>query len=892
MAMVAKNQDILETFVVNILELTSHEVRLVSVETVCGDDGATPDLTTALSDPRPGGISKSPQDGVDAEETVRDGDEEPGAPDTILPRTHEGVSESFQIDAPFAPGTLPWETQTWPPEEGGPWIGPYHLLKKIGEGSFGIVYLAEQITPVRRQVALKLVQQDISARSLVERFKIESQALALMDHPNIARVLDAGTTSTGRPYFVMELLVGVPITKYCDEHELNCRERIELLIPVCKAIQHAHQKGIVHRDIKPSNVLVTLQDEVAVPKVIDFGVAKAVRQGLLGQLELTECHQLIGTPAYMSPEQVGLDGIDIDTRSDIYSLGVLLYELLTGTTPFSQKEWGYSHREDLWKLIREVEPPKPSVRVVAKGERSETAQRRRTDPSSLAKLLRGDLDCIVMTCLEKDRSRRYETAHGLELDIERYLKCEPVHASPPHLVYRLKKFARRHRGAVMASIFVAMALATGLITSLVFLAAYRERSIEVLRLSDMRVIEELTNGVPGFPGMDYRSRHNAMVSWVERARDVFRRRDWHRATLEKLRRRGTHVEAVPAIEGLMGSRQGVPDRWQFADTPTQWQHDLLEKLVAELDDLQGTSDKLNTVEAWLRRSPSESEIDSRWKMVRGPLEPVCGADFRLPDGWAPLGRNEGSGLWEFVDLNSGLEPERDAAGQMIVGPETGVVFVLIPGGKFRMGSPPDEAERKEDETQHDVEISPFLISKYEITQAQWERTMGYNRSRHQGPVLPVDRVSWNMAQEFCRKTGYQLPSEAQWEYACRAGTRGPYSADALLEDLGWFVMNSEGMTHPVGRKRPSPYGLYDMHGNVLEWCQDRYEADYYLRPEASGRDPRNDAPDKDETEQLDRVLRGGPFNGQPEYCRSADRWRQPPQEDLKEHGLRPALPIH
>ncbi len=891
MAMVTKNQDILETFVVNILELTELEVRPASGKTVCVHDVETCDLARASSAPPAEGTSASQGDGADTVETVPEGDEGPALPDTILSSTQAGMSGSFQYDAPFAPVTLPWEAQTWPPEEVGPWIGPYHLLKKIGEGACGIVYLAEQVTPVRRQVALKLVQQDISVRSLVERFKIESQALALMDHPNIAKVLDAGTTSTGRPYFVMELVVGVPITTYCDEHQLNCRERIKLLIPVCKAIQHAHQKGIVHRDIKPSNVMVTLQDEVAVPKVIDFGVAKAVRQGVLGPSELTECNHLIGTPAYMSPEQVGLDGIDIDTRSDIYSLGVLVYELLTGTTPFSQKEFGYTRHEELWKLIREVEPAKPSVRVVAKGKRAEAARCRGTDPTSLAKLLRGDLDCIVMTCLEKDRSHRYETAHGLELDIERYLKCEPVQASPPRWVYRLKKFTRRHRGAVIASILVVLALAAGLITSLVLLAAYRERSIEVLRLSDMQVIEELSDGIAGLPGMDYRSRHNAMVGWVERARDVFRRRDWHRATLERLRRSGTRVDAVPAIEGLMGSRQSVAEHWRFADTPTQWQHDLLEKLVAVLDDLQGTSDRLNTVEAWLRRSPSESEIDSRWRKAQPFLEPLCGADFRLPDGFVPLGRDEGSGLWEFVDLNTGLEPERDTAGHTIIGPETGVVFVLVPGGKFRMGSPPEETGRKEDEPPHDVEISPFLIAKYEIDQAQWERTMGDNHSRQRGPMHPVDTVSWFQAQEFCRKRGYRLPSEAQWEYACRAGTRGAYSADALLEDLGWFVMNAEGTTHPVGQKRPSPFGLHDMHGNVIEWCQDRYEADYYLRPEAARRDPLNDPPDGDEAEQFDRVLRGGPFDGQPEYCRSADRWRQPPQAELKEHGLRPALPI-
>jgi serine/threonine protein kinase len=553
----SKNQTILETFVQNLLASTSAEQRNVSVEKACGGDEEMRALVTALLNASPGGSDP----------------------------------------VPLAGQTLPVDADAQDPAAIAMRIGNYTLLEKLGAGSFGIVYLAEQVTPVQRRVALKLLKQGIDSWTLLERFKMESQALALMDHPNIAKVLDAGTTISGRPYFVMELVQGIPITTYCDERGLDCRKRLELMIPVCKAIQHAHQKGIVHRDIKPSNALVTLRDDVPAPMVIDFGVAKAVRQGLLGPSDLTECHQIVGTPAYMSPEQVGLDGIDIDTRSDIYSLGVLLYELLTGTTPFSESEYGYTRRDEIFRLIREVDPPKPSARVSSKGNRTEAARNRGMDPASLARLLHGDLDWIVMKCLEKDRSRRYETANGLALDIGRFLKCEPVLASPPSMVYRLRKFALRRMGTVIVSMSVAITLAAALVTSLVLLGSYRERAIEVLRLSDLDVIDHLNNAYSGLTRIDYRRRHAAMAIWVDRAREVLSRRASHRATLEKLRRSGTRVASTLGAP-TSTAQQSTPDGrepWRFADTPTQWQHDLLQKLVARLDDLQGKSDKLARV---------------------------------------------------------------------------------------------------------------------------------------------------------------------------------------------------------------------------------------------------------------------------------------------------------
>ena len=298
-------------------------------------------------------------------------------------------------------------------ERTGAMIGRYKLLQKIGEGGFGVVYMAEQVEPVQRKVALKIIKAGMDTKEVIARFEAERQAIALMDHPNIARALDAGATEAGRPYFVMELVHGIPITDYCDQSHLPTRERLQLFIKVCQAVQHAHQKGVIHRDLKPGNVLVTLHDGEPVPKVIDFGVAKALGQRLTEKTLFTAFHHLIGTPAYMSPEQAALSGIDIDTRADIYSLGVLLYELLTGVTPFDAETLRQAGLDEIRRMIRETEPPRPSTRLRTLGHRLvEVASQRQTEPFTLSKLVRGDLDWIVMKCLEKDRRLRDETVKG------------------------------------------------------------------------------------------------------------------------------------------------------------------------------------------------------------------------------------------------------------------------------------------------------------------------------------------------------------------------------------------------------------------------------------------------------------------------------------------------
>ena len=345
-------------------------------------------------------------------------------------------------------------------------IGPYKLLQQIGEGGFGVVYMAEQTAPVRRKVALKIIKAGMDTKEVVARFEAERQALALMDHPNIAKVLDGGATETGRPYFVMELVKGISITDFCDKNKLDTRARLALFADVCRAIQHAHQKGVIHRDIKPNNVMVTLHDGVPVPKVIDFGVSKALSQQLTERTLFTAYGQMIGTPQYMSPEQAEFSGLDVDTRSDVYSLGVLLYELLTGTTPLDAKTLREKAFAEVQRLICDAEPQKPSTRVSTLGEASTAiAANRSSNTSKLNALLRGELDWIVMRALEKDRNRRYDTATSLAADVERFLNNEHVEACPPSVIYRVRKFAARNKALIGVSSLLLAVLSAATIVS-------------------------------------------------------------------------------------------------------------------------------------------------------------------------------------------------------------------------------------------------------------------------------------------------------------------------------------------------------------------------------------------------------------------------------------------
>src|SRR5438270_1214181 len=353
-------------------------------------------------------------------------------------------------------------------EQPGTVIGPYKLLQQIGEGGMGTVFMAQQTHPVQRMVALKVIKAGMDSQQVIARFEAERQALAMMDHVNIARVLDAGATASGRPYFVMELVHGVPITKFCDDNRLTPRERLELFVPVCQAIQHAHQKGIIHRDVKPSNVMITLYDGKPVPKVIDFGVAKATEQKLTERTLFTQYGTMVGTLEYMSPEQAEMSALGVDTRSDIFSLGVLLYELLTGSTPLSHKRLKEAAYGEVLRMIREEEAPKPSTRLSDSGEAlASISANRHMEPAKLTKLVRGELDWIVMKTLEKDRNRRYETAKDFAADVQRYLSDEPVLACPPTSLYRFRKFTRRNRVALVIATLAATVLVLAMVGLLV-----------------------------------------------------------------------------------------------------------------------------------------------------------------------------------------------------------------------------------------------------------------------------------------------------------------------------------------------------------------------------------------------------------------------------------------
>jgi serine/threonine protein kinase/tetratricopeptide (TPR) repeat protein len=421
---------------------------------------------------------------------------------------HDDAAGGF-LNAPARPDAGDTAEEPAAGERPGSAVGPYKLLEQIGEGGMGVVWMAEQTRPVRRKVALKMLKVGMDTRQVVARFEAERQALALMDHPNIAHVFDGGATTSGRPFFVLELVRGVPITAFCDQNHLGVRERLGLFVDVCQAVQHAHQKGIIHRDLKPSNVLVARHDDRAVVKVIDFGIAKATGQQLTEKTLFTNFTQMLGTPLYMSPEQAQMGGLDVDTRSDIYSLGVLLYELLTGTTPFDKERLRTAGYDEIRRIIREEEPARPSTRISTLGQAAATVSvNRQCDPKKLSRVMRGELDWIVMKALEKDRNRRYETASAFAADVQRYLSDEPVQACPPTTWYRSWKFVRRNKGPVLAGSVIALVLVAGVVgttTGLVrALAAEgrtaterddkekaRRETLQALNLTTDEVVEDL-----------------------------------------------------------------------------------------------------------------------------------------------------------------------------------------------------------------------------------------------------------------------------------------------------------------------------------------------------------------------------------------------------------------
>jgi len=796
-----------------------------------------------------------------------------------------------------------------------PRLGPYHVLSVVGHGGMGTVYLAERRQPMRQRVAVKVVKLGMDTAAVLARFEVERQALALMTHDHIAKVLDAGATPDGRPYFAMEYVEGVPITRYCDQHRLSVDERLVLFQQVCAGVQHAHTKGVVHRDLTSNNVLVTVEGGHASAKIIDFGLAKAIDHVLTERTQFTERGVILGTPEYMSPEQAGLSELDVDTRTDVYSLGVLLYHLLTGLLPFDAEELRAGGYDRIREIIRERDPQKPSTKITTVvGSQQEAAALRRTDTTGLVRRLRGDLDWIVMKCLEKDRTRRYQTAEALADDIGRHLGSEPVSARAPSLGYRLHKLAARHRGALLAAAAVLLSLVAGLAAALYYmfeeraraderdaLAKRLERKIDEFEMLsvDVRLRELLAAEKDLYPARPEQA--SAMGEWLRRAQTLAGMRSPIERTLEALRSR-----QAPTTPAAPAAAPGGGDAEVFLVRA-------LDQIRRDLDGFAGVVSGVEERKEWAEKVQelSIARHADRWAKARADLQSADGKvasrlyaavpiDLAPQLGLVPLGTNPATLLLEFYHLGSAADPTAipalDARGHIPVDGDTGIVFVLVPGGTFTMGAqskdpgaPGYDWQADASEAQpHAVQLAPFFIARHEITQGQWRRlSRGGTPSLYQAglklrddyvvtAVHPVEQITWDDADRVLSQHGLVLPTESQWEYACRAGTSGPWWTGSERESLraggpavnvadqsagraglnwpaiaDWPEYDDGFPVHaPVDALRANPFGLHHVLGNVEEWVRDA--AAPYKRPLLPSGERDSKTPDV-------KVYRGGSF---------------------------------
>jgi serine/threonine protein kinase len=610
-------------------------------------------------------------------------------------------------------------------EKAGSAIGPYQLLELIGEGGMGTVWRSQQTEPVRREVALKLIRAGMDSGQVIARFEAERRALALMDHPNIARVLDADTTESGLPYFVMELVLGLQITRYCDEQRLSPRQRIELFVPVCQAIQHAHQKGIIHRDIKPGNVLVAIVDEQPIPKVIDFGVAKAI-EPRVGEVEhATQRGVIVGTLEYMSPEQAELGTADIDTRSDVYSLGVLLFELLCGSTPFASRSHAGTPYSEMLRILREEEPQHPSARLVESGEQlAEICERRNSDPAKLKKLLRGELGWIVMKALEKSRERRYESASALALDLKRYLADAPVSACPPSAAYQLRKIVSRHRHAA------------GLLGGLVLLTTAVASA--------------------GWLYSEWQSEAQRAQGNVEHARQVAQAHASVRHVQEAIRQ-GRHASAFDLLQSIQAL---LPD------------DETLNNLLEQCSQTCSISTNPPGADVWIR--PYEQQ-DAAWQHVTQSDEQPT--KLRIARG-EYLWRATKPGFHEVL----GLRAVDDARFTLLALTSTPSNMVRVDAGR------PDRPGMAFTAAFPSVDLAAFLIDQHEVTNAEFEqfvRSGGYENARYWSDMpfadLAGNPATWEQIRaQLIDASG--RPGPATW----RDGSYLPGESDLPVRGVSWY----------------------------------------------------------------------------------------------------------
>lgn len=751
-------------------------------------------------------------------------------------------------------------------------IGPYRVVRLLGRGGFGDVWLCEQSEPVVRQLAVKVLRRAHSSRELLRRFAAEREALNRMEHPGIARLIDAGSTEAGQPWFAMEFVKGMPMPEFCRKHGLGVRQRVELFLDVLGAVQHAHQKAVLHRDLSSSNVLVDDVDGRPRAKVIDFGIAKSLAEPLHAT-GLTFHGTLMGTPEFMSPEQA--QGADVDTRTDIHALGVQLYELLAERLPVPS-------------VVLRSEGPMGIARILASHPIDLPSA---VAPGETRRALRGDLDAIVMRAIARDREERYGTVAEFAADLRAWLAREPVRAADPTHLYRLRKFVSRNRGAVLAGGAILATLVGALMFSLATLSELQEsRDAEArartqlearadagfLLLANQELLRQAEEQLPAlFPPEP--SRLPAIRLWLGR----------HGAVLQ-----AAAGEVRLKIEDLRGATAPADMHLRRS----------LERLLPELERFIGGGGSLalvqdaerqclGLIEAQQAHQASWQEAVRAIKRSDGRIASPAyrGLQIAPQAGLVPLGIEEPSGLWMFLDLathrSSAPLPSRDpATGRLRTDADTGIVFVLLPGGEFRMGAHRGEPgleqndPRAEDDElpPHLVRIEPFLLARTELTEAQWLRLQHGSEAGAGAGTLPATGMSWDLAVEALRRRGMQLPTEAQWEYACRAGSRRPWAfAEAEAEGHAWL----DAALHPVGILAPNAFGLFDMHGNAAEWCRDAKVT--YLQRARPG-DGLREAGDGA------RVVRGGSTRGTLVATRSSARSALPASASDRSIGIRPA----
>ena len=805
-------------------------------------------------------------------------------------------------------------------------IGPYRILQQIGEGGMGEVYIAEQSRPIRRQVAIKVIKLGMDTRQVIARFEAERQALALMNHRCIANVYDAGATPAGRPFIAMEYVKGIPINVYCDRHKLGLRQRLELFNLLCEGVQHAHQKAVIHRDLKPNNILVTEEDGQAVPKIIDFGVAKATSQLLTDLTVYTQIGQMIGTLEYMSPEQAELTGEGIDTRTDVYSLGVILYELLTGSLPFDANDLREAGYDEMRRIIREQNPPTPSTRLRVPDEQVRAIlNARKTDQHRWTRAVSGDLDWIVLKSLEKERNRRYASPLELAADLRRHLAHEPVLAARPGVLYRAGKFIRRNRAAVAAAALITAAAIVG-VSGFVSGRLESTAAAQIARAqkpyADAYALSNLVQRADDVLWPPYPERIRDLELWIEDAEELVLSRADHRAELEAMEaddRQGESAEYQSRHETLAGLVEGLSELKDGAtgllganpgavSSDHGWSVPRRLAFARQLE--AGFADGGEYAAEWHRNLPK----------LRAAYP---GLDFSPATrmGLVPIGDEPDpqSGLWEFAHLMTGEPAARDGDGKLVLTEQTGIVLVLIPGGTFSMGDP---ETKWTDLNRHDVELSPYWLSKYEMTQAQWQRLTGRNPSCY-GPGLkwdrewlasgdevsllhPVEQVSWWDCDLWLPRCGLSLPSEAQWECGARSNTQtwfwcgikgislqgnanvsDAYARDhgAVSHDRPFEGLDDGATMHaPVDSYAANGFGLHNVSGNVLEWCLDGYDPNFY-------RGERGPNPVVPGVGDEPRVYRGGSYRHVPMLARSAQRAHYPPGMKGLALGVRPARSI-